>query len=125
MHKPESILENKTHKILWYFEIQTDHLIQARRQDLVIINKRNRMCDSIDFTVPKNQIVKIKDEKRDKYSDFARELRKLWYMTVTVSKNLLRKMEELEFGGQIETNQTSRLIGSGRVLRRFLENLGD
>ena len=26
MHKPESVLENGTHKILWYFEILVDHL---------------------------------------------------------------------------------------------------
>ena len=30
IHNPESILENKTHKILWDFEIKTDHLISAR-----------------------------------------------------------------------------------------------
>ena len=41
-HKPESILENETHKLLWDFEIQTDHLILARRLDLVIINKKKR-----------------------------------------------------------------------------------
>ena len=39
-HKLEPILENDTHKILWDFEIQTDHLIPARRPDLVIINKK-------------------------------------------------------------------------------------
>ena len=36
MHNPESILENQMHKILWDFEIQTDHLISARRPDLDI-----------------------------------------------------------------------------------------
>ena len=39
MHKSESILENKTHKILG-FEIQTDHLISARRKNLLIVNKK-------------------------------------------------------------------------------------
>ena len=34
MHKSESIWENEVHKILWDFEIQTDHLIP------VIINKK-------------------------------------------------------------------------------------
>ena len=38
MHKPESILENEMHKILWDFEIQTDHLISARWPDLEIID---------------------------------------------------------------------------------------
>ena len=27
MHNPESVPENETHKVLWDFEIQTDHLI--------------------------------------------------------------------------------------------------
>ena len=38
VHKPESVQENKTHKILWDFEIQTDHLIQTTKSDLVFIN---------------------------------------------------------------------------------------
>ena len=42
MHKPESILENEMHKILWDFEIQIDHLILARRPDLVIINNKKK-----------------------------------------------------------------------------------
>ena len=40
MHKPESVLENETHNILWDFEIKTDHPILARR--LVLINKTKR-----------------------------------------------------------------------------------
>ena len=40
MHNPESVQANEMHKIPWDFDIQTDHLISARRPDLVIINKR-------------------------------------------------------------------------------------
>ena len=40
MYKPESILENETHKILWNFYIKMDHFIQALRQDLVLINQK-------------------------------------------------------------------------------------
>ena len=39
MHKPESIQENEKHKIFWDFEIQTDHLIPARKPHIVFINK--------------------------------------------------------------------------------------
>ena len=42
LHKLESILENETHKILWNFEIQTDHLISARRPDLVLVNNKKK-----------------------------------------------------------------------------------
>ena len=36
MHNLEPVLENETHKVFWDFEIQTDHLISARRP--VIVN---------------------------------------------------------------------------------------
>ena len=42
MHNPAPILENDTHKLQWDFDIQTDHLISARRPDLIIINKKKR-----------------------------------------------------------------------------------
>ena len=42
IHNPESILENKVHKILWDFEIHTDHLIPVK-QDLLIVNKK-KLC---------------------------------------------------------------------------------
>ena len=40
MHNPAPVLENATHKLLWDFDIHTDHLISARRPDLIIINKK-------------------------------------------------------------------------------------
>ena len=43
MHKPESIIENEKQKILWAFEIQSHHLILARRPDLVLINKKKEL----------------------------------------------------------------------------------
>ena len=41
MHKPESILENETHKNIWYFEIKMDHSIEARGTNQVLINEKN------------------------------------------------------------------------------------
>ena len=40
MHNTEFILENETHKILWDFEIQMDHLISIGRPDEVILKKK-------------------------------------------------------------------------------------
>ena len=42
MHKPESILEKKIHKIIRTFEMQTDHLILSRRPNLVIIKLKKK-----------------------------------------------------------------------------------
>ena len=40
MHNPAPALENDTHILLWDFNMQTDHLIPARRSDLTIINNK-------------------------------------------------------------------------------------
>ena len=52
MQKPKSIQENETLKILWHFEIQTDHSILARRPDFVLIDKKEKTYHLVDFTVP-------------------------------------------------------------------------
>ena len=56
--------------------IQTDHLIPTRRPDLIIINKRKRICKIVDFAVPVDHRINLKErEKKDKYLDLARELK--------------------------------------------------
>ena len=43
MHKQESVIENKSFKTLWDFEIQTEHSIMARKSDPVLINKKKKI----------------------------------------------------------------------------------
>ena len=77
MYNPASVLENDTHKLLWDFNIQTDHLISARRSDLIIITppqKKNR--ELVDFAVPADHRIKLKEiEKKDKYQYLSRGLK--------------------------------------------------
>ena len=40
--QPAPVLENATHKLLWDFNIQTNHLIPARRPVLIIINNKKK-----------------------------------------------------------------------------------
>ena len=74
-------------------------------------------------------------EKKDKYLD-SRELKKLWNMKVTiiqivigafgtVTKGLLKELEDLEAGGRVETIQTKALLRTAGILRRVLETWED
>ena len=51
-HETTSILESEDYKILWDFSIQTDQVIEARRSDLFVADKKRRTCKIIDFAVP-------------------------------------------------------------------------
>ena len=108
--------------------VKTDYLISARRPDLIIINKKKKkkICKIVDLALPADHRIKLKEcEKRDKYLDFARELKKLWNMKVTIVpiliKGLLKGLEDLEVGGRVETTQTTVLLKTARILRRVLE----
>ena len=91
----------------------------------------------MDFAVTADPGIKLKErEKKDKYLNLARELKKLWNMKVTiipimigafitVTKGLLKRLEDLEAGGQVETIQTTALLRTARILRRVLETWGD
>ena len=69
MYNPETVLEDETHKLLWNFEIQTDHIILARRLNLVIVK-----TEKIE-NLPVDHSLKIKEsEKRQLYQDFPKEL---------------------------------------------------
>ena len=136
MHNQAPVLENDTHKLQWDFNIQTDHLISARRPDLIIINKKKkkkRICKIVDFAFAADHRINLKEcEKKDKYLDLARELKKLWNMKVmigptvigafgTVTKGLLKGLEDLEVGGRVETIQITTLLRTARIQRRVLE----
>ena len=85
----------------------------------------------MDLAILADYRVKIKEnEKRVKYLDLGRELKKLWNRKVTViptvtgvlrkiPKGLVKELEELEIKGQAENIHP--LLRSARILRRVLE----
>ena len=53
-------MENEDYKILWTFSIQIDHVIEARRLDLVEVDKKRRTCKMIDSEI--SGVSKIKEK---------------------------------------------------------------
>ena len=87
----------------------------------------------MDFAVPADHRIKLKEtEKKEKYYDLGKELKNLWNMKVTiipiligafgtVTKRLLKGLEELEVGRRVETIQITALLRTARILRSVLE----
>ena len=75
-------------------------------------------------------------EKKDKYLELLRELKKLWNMKAavkpivfvargTVIKGLAQRLKNLEIRGRVETIQTTVLLRSAKIVRIVLETLGN
>ena len=130
IHNSATVLENDTPKLLCDFDIQMDHVISARRPDLIVIHNKKRTCKIVDFAVPADHRIKLKErEKKNKYLDLAREFKKLWKMKVTiipividafgtVTKGLYKGLKDLEVRRRVETIQITALLRTAKILRR-------
>ena len=130
-HEPKSVLENENYKILWDFSIQTDHVIEARRPDLVVVdvNNKKRTCKIIDFAVPGDSRIDEKGkEKIEKYQDLRRELQKIWNVKVkiiplvvgslgAIPKQFGNRLKETGITAEIGQVQKIVLLGTARILR--------
>ena len=124
-------------RLQWRIGWSTEHLISARRPDLVIFNKKKRTHRIVDFDVPADHRVELKEsENRNKYQTLPEKWKKLWNIKVTmmpivigahgtVTKGLVRKLEDLEIRGRVETIQTTALLRSARIPRGVLQTWGD
>ena len=67
-HVLEKVVETADVKILWDFNIQTDHVVEHRRPDVVVLDKKANSCHRVDTTVPADSRVDAKEkEKIQKY----------------------------------------------------------
>lgn len=73
------MLESNIIKLLWDFKIQTDHLLEHNKPDILVLNKKDRTCLILDVACPFDTRVDIKEkEKIEKYQDLKREITRIW-----------------------------------------------
>ena len=79
--KPEGVVESENFKILWDFTVQCDRKIEARRPDIVFIDKNESEVVVIDVAISGDDRVKDKElEKLEKYQLLKDETAQVWRM---------------------------------------------
>ena len=131
-HEPERVLENEDYKILSDFSIQNDHVIEARRPDLVVVDKK-RSCKISDFAVQGDSRTEEKEENKiEKYQDSGRELQKIWNVKVktillavgslgAIPKQFGNRLKQIGITSETAQVQKTVLLGTARILRKVLE----
>lgn len=134
-HTPEGAIENEDVKILWDINIQCDNVIQARRPDLIVIDKKRKEACIVDIAVPADKRISEKEqEKIEKYQDLKREIKRLWKLRSvqvvpvvvgalgSVTKEFENWMRKLNIMPEVEILQKTALLGTARILRKVFEN---
>ena len=63
---------------------QTDHVIEAWRPGLVVLDKKERSCKINDFVVPGDSRIEKENDKIEKYQNLRRKLQKMWNVKVKI-----------------------------------------
>ena len=120
--------------MLWDFNVQTDHEIEHRRPDIILVDKKNHTATIIDIAVPGDSRVAAKEQdKITVYQDLKREIKKLWKLKSvsvvpivvgalgSVSVNLRGHLDALGCHLSVSSIQKTALIGSSHILRKILD----
>ena len=116
---------------MWDFSNQTDHVIEARRSDMVVVTKE-RICKIIYFAVPGDSRIEEKEkDKIEKCQGLGRKLRKIWNVKVKIIPLVVGCLGVIpkQFGNRLKqigitagTAQVQKiLLGTARILRKVLE----
>ena len=132
-HNPEGVSESANCKILWDVVIQCDKEIEARRPDIVVLDKTSKEVKAIDIAIPGDVRVCEKElEKINKYKLLKDEIARLWNVRkVTVipivvgalgaiTTRFEKFVMEAGIELRVEHVQKTALLGTARILRLVL-----
>ena len=117
---------------MWDFSIQTN-VIEARRPDSVVVDKKERSCKILDFAVPGDRRIEEKEkDKKEKYQELGRELQKMWNVKVKITplavgslgpipKQFGNRLKQIGITARTAQVQKTVLLGTARILRKVLE----
>ena len=130
--KPEGVVESETFKVLWDFTVQCERKIDAKRPDIVFIDKEREVVIT-GVAIPGDDRVEGKElEKLEKYQLLKDEIAKVWRVRKVivvpvvigalgaVSVNFKEYMKRIGVNVRLEVIQKTALLGTAKILRRVL-----
>ena len=133
-HRAEKVLENDKAKLLWDFHVQSDHVIEHCRPDIIIVDKATKEAVLIDIAIPGDlRIISREQDKILAYQDLKREIKKNWNLrkvTIVpvvigalgaVSLNFRKHLDAVHCNTTIAGIQKTALLGSAHILRMVLD----
>ena len=123
-------------EVWWDRPIETTIKLEHNRPDVVILNREDNEWTIVEFSVPWDKNVLLKEEEKvSKYIPLAKEIRKVHRVSTkivpiilgslgTITNQLKGHLRELGMEKLLGSLQTSVLIGTHNILRKVM-NMGN
>ena len=135
-HVPERTVQNEEVKVLWDINVQCDNVIEARRPDIIVIDKKERKGIIIDIAVPADVRVGEKErEKVEKNQDLKKEIGRLWKLKMvevvpvvigalgSVTKGFDRWIEKLGIPFNVGVIKKNCFVGNCKDFEEIVGNV--
>ena len=131
---PEGVVEDDDVKLVWDMNIHCAYVIETRRPDKALVDKKTKSCVIIDIAVPSDCRIREKEmEKIENYQNLNGELKRIWSLKKVavlpfavgalgcISKCFSGWLDT--FGTKVNVGmvQESVLLGTARILRKVLD----
>jgi hypothetical protein len=119
--------------VLWNQAVHTDREVTANRPDIIIKNKKEKVCTLIDVAIPADRnVVQKEAEKRFKYMRLCTEIQRMWNLkctivpvitgaTAIVTRSLRTNLEAVPGKHSIDSLQKTALLGTSHIIRKVLQ----
>jgi hypothetical protein len=119
--------------VLWNQAVHTDREVTANRPDIIIENKKEKICTLIDVAIPADRNVVQKEmEKKLKYKSLVIVIQRMWNLKCTimpviigatgiVTKSLRENLEAIPGKHSIYSLQQTAILGTSHIIRKVLQ----
>ena len=128
------ISECGDYEIWWDRSVETPQKLEHNKPDVVLIDRKLKHWDIVDFSVPNDRNVEKKEaEKITKYTDLAKEVRKMHKVSTRiiplivgalgiVSNSLSQNLKKLKIPDVSRSMQVSAVLGTSIILSKVLKS---
>jgi hypothetical protein len=129
-HTPKSVCQHEDITVLWNQEVQTEREVLANRPDIIIKNKKDKICLMTDVEIPSDRnVIQKESENKLKYKNISIEIQRMWNIkcfvipvitgaTGIVTKGLKIYLETIPGKHSIDSLQRAAVLGTSHIIRK-------
>jgi hypothetical protein len=134
-HIPKPVCQNEDITVLWSQGVQTGREVLSNRTDIIIKNKKDKICFLINVEIPSDRnVIQKESEKKLKCKNLSIEIQRMWNMkcfvipliigtTGIVTKGLkkISGNNTRKTFSRLSTKKTA-VLGTSHIIRKVLQS---
>jgi hypothetical protein len=119
---------------MWNQVVKTDREVLTNRPDIIIKNRKDKICLLIDVAIPSDKnVIQKESEKKLIYKNLSIEIQRMWNIkcfvipvingaTGTATTELKKNLETISGKHSVDFLQKTAVLGTSHIIRKVLQS---